>query len=68
MTDTRHGVVIQPLPLNEGGGYLAAIPEMPGCIGDGDTMEAALADVLKAKIEWLAAMKQRRAPGEKWPK
>lgn len=35
-------IVIEPLSEAEGGGYMAVVPDLPGCMSDGDTPEEAL--------------------------
>ncbi len=35
------------------GGYTATIPELPGCISEGDTVEKALANVREAAALYL---------------
>ncbi len=35
------------------GGFIARAPDLPGCMGDGDTPEAAEADCRAAALEWL---------------
>ena len=52
MTDLVYRVVIRPLPADEGGGYVATVPDLRGCMGDGDTPQDALIDCLKAIEEW----------------
>jgi predicted RNase H-like HicB family nuclease len=49
----------------DGGGWLATVPALLGCMGDGDTPEAALADAGRAIIEWHAAAQAlgREIPG-----
>lgn len=42
----------------DGGGWLATESALPGCTGDGDTPEAALADAESAIIEWIDAARQ----------
>jgi antitoxin HicB len=39
----------------DGGGWLAEVPELPGCLSDGETPEDALANVREAIECWLAA-------------
>jgi predicted RNase H-like HicB family nuclease len=36
------------LPDTEAGGYTAIVPSLPGCISEGDTMEAAVANIREA--------------------
>jgi len=37
----------------EGGGIVATVPDLPGCISDGETPEAALANVRDAVAAWI---------------
>lgn len=48
-------VVLRPLSEEEGAGWLATIPALPGCTGDGDTEMAAIEDVRLAALEWADA-------------
>jgi len=54
-TDTGYAIVVEPLAEADGGGWLASVPALPGCMADGDTPEAALADAESAIAEWLSA-------------
>ena len=62
---TEYAIMVEPLAEADGGGWLATVPALPGCMGDGDTPEAALADAANAIIEWHAAAKVlgREVPG-----
>jgi antitoxin HicB len=62
---TEYAIMVEPLSDADGGGWLATVPALPGCMGDGDTPEAALADAEAAIIEWHAAAKAlgREVPG-----
>ena len=40
-----HKGVIEPLSEEDGGGFLATVPELPGCMSDGETRAEALANV-----------------------
>ena len=53
-----YAIMIEPLPEADGGGWLATVPVLPGCMGDGDTPEAALADAEAAIVAWLAAARR----------
>ncbi|MDX2222313.1 MAG: toxin-antitoxin system HicB family antitoxin [Rhodospirillaceae bacterium] len=44
--------VVRPLTADEGGGYLCEIVEFPGCLGDGETPAAAIADAKSALKAW----------------
>lgn len=48
-------VVLRPLSEDEGGGWLATIPALPDCTGDGETEVEALGDVRLAALEWADA-------------
>jgi antitoxin HicB len=53
-----YAVMIEPLSEADGSGWLASVLALPGCMGDGDTREEALADVERAITEWKDAAKQ----------
>lgn len=46
-------IVIEPLPEADGGGFLATVPELPGCMSDGETCAGALANVEDAIGAWI---------------
>ena len=48
-------VNLRPLTLDEGGGWLATIPALPGCTGDGESEMKAIEDVRLAALEWAHA-------------
>ena len=55
-------MVTYALSRAEGGGWLATIPDLPGCTGDGDTEVEAIADVREAALGWIeAALEMGRA-------
>ncbi|MGN0436501.1 MAG: type II toxin-antitoxin system HicB family antitoxin [Wujia sp.] len=37
------------------GGFVISFPDLPGCITCGETIEAAIANAMEAKKEWLEA-------------
>ena len=49
-----HGyrVIIEPLSKEDGGGF-ATVPELPGCMSDGQTRQEALANVEDAIEVWI---------------
>ncbi|MCC6983318.1 MAG: type II toxin-antitoxin system HicB family antitoxin [Bauldia sp.] len=51
-------VVIQPLADEDGGGFLALAPDLPGCVSDGDTPEQALANIRDAIESWLSEARE----------
>ncbi len=46
----------------EDGGYIADIPDLESCSAFGETPEAALAELEKAKSAWLDAARAARKP------
>jgi antitoxin HicB len=55
MTRLEYPVVVEPLPEEDGGGFTAIVPDLPGCMSDGDTPEEALANVRDAIATWIEA-------------
>lgn len=58
----KYPVLVRPLDEEEGGGYLAEVPDLPGCMSDGETQEEALANVGEAIDEWIASAKDMGRP------
>jgi antitoxin HicB len=55
-------VMLRALHAEDGGGYLAVVPDLPGCMSDGDTPAEAVQNVTAAIDEWIAeAMRLNRA-------
>lgn len=44
----------------EVGGYTVTIPELPGCISEGDTFEKALANIEEAASLYIEVMKKKK--------
>ena len=64
VADSRspYKVVIEQLSQEDGGGYLATVPELPGCMSDGASRAEALANVEDAIATWIhCASKMGRA-------
>jgi predicted RNase H-like HicB family nuclease len=57
-------VVISHLSDEDGGGYLATVPELPGCMADGETRAEALERIEDAMLTWAFAAKEmgRKVP------
>ena len=49
---TAYEVTLRPLSADEGGGWFATVPALPGCMGDGETEMEAIEDVRLAALEW----------------
>ena len=65
MQKLEYRVVIEPLAAKDGGGFVATVPDLPGCMSDGDTPEGALANVRDAIAAWI---EEARALGRAVPK
>ena len=55
-----YAVRIERLAEKDGGGYVATVPDLPGCMSDGDTPEEALKNVQEAVASWTDAASQRQ--------
>ena len=58
MSAQDYEIHIRPLSDEEGGGYLATVPELPGCKSDGETPQEALENVLDAIGCWIEAAQE----------
>jgi len=52
---SEYKIEITPLPKEEGGGFLATFPDLPGCMADGETMQQALIEAEDAFNCWMKA-------------
>jgi antitoxin HicB len=64
MTKLDYSVLIEPLKAEDGGGFLATVPDLPGCASDGESAEEALVNVQSAIREWI---EEARAQGRTVP-
>ena len=64
MRTIDYAVLIEPLSDEDGGGFLATVPDLPGCMSDGDTREAAARNIEDAIACWL---EEARAIGRDIP-
>ncbi len=55
MSRLEYPVIVSPLPEQDGGGFLATVPDLPGCMSDGDTPEEAISNVQDAISVWIEA-------------
>jgi antitoxin HicB len=55
MSRLEYPVMVEPLPPEDGGGFVATVPDLPGCMSDGATPEEALSNVQDAIITWIEA-------------
>ncbi len=64
MRKPDYAVLIEPLPEEEGGGFLATVPDLPGCMSDGETREEAARNIDDAIACWI---EEARAIGRAVP-
>jgi predicted RNase H-like HicB family nuclease len=58
MNARDYEVDVKPLAEELGGGYVGIVPELPGCMSDGETPEEALANAYDAAEAWLEAARE----------
>ena len=58
----RYRIALRPLTADEGGGWLAEAPELPGCTSDGETPLQVLDNVMDAIACWIEAAEQDGRP------
>lgn len=51
----EYAVLVEPLAPEDGGGFLATVPDLPGCMSDGETPEEAITNVQDAIDAWIEA-------------
>jgi antitoxin HicB len=62
MEDREYPVILKPLCDEDGGGYLAYVPDLPGCVSDGATEAEALANVQDALAAWMERAREMGHP------
>ena len=55
MTRLTYPVVIEPLRPGDGGGFLALVADLPGCISDGASPKKVVANLRDAIATWIEA-------------
>jgi antitoxin HicB len=62
MAETLPRFEIRPLSDDDGGGYLIEFPDYPGCMADGETPEAAIAEGRDALASYVATLRELGRP------
>ena len=65
MSALNYSVLVEPLSVEDGGGFLASVPDLPGCMTDAETPEEAVRRIHDAIAEWI---EEARATGREVPK
>jgi antitoxin HicB len=61
----KHGdytIIIEPASVEDGGGFFALVPDLPGCMSDGETYEQAAHNVVGAIESWIEAATEMGRP------
>ena len=58
MNISGYAIIVEPLAEEDGGGFVATVPDLPGCMSDGETPEEALANVEDAIRTWIEAARE----------
>ena len=53
-----YSLTVTPLPEDDGGGYLVLIPDLPGCMADGATIDEAVDEARDAFEAWAMAERE----------
>ena len=59
---TDYAVTVMPLSAADGGGFVAMVRDLPGCMSDGQTPQEALANVQDAIACWIEAAHELGRP------
>jgi antitoxin HicB len=62
MMRREYSVVIEPLSHEDGGGFLTTVPDLPGCMSDGETREEAARSIADAIDAWIEEAKRLGRP------
>lgn len=55
-------LIVEPLSAEDGGGFVAFAPDLPGCMSDGETPEEAVVNVKDAIVCWIEAAHDQGHP------
>lgn len=58
----RYTIIIDPLPEEDGGGFVATVPDLPACMSDGATEFEAVQNVQDAISCWIEAAEKEHRP------
>lgn len=62
MENRNYPFITEPLSEADGGGWISYVPDLPGCMSDGDTPQASAASVLDAIAAWIDEAKATGRP------
>jgi antitoxin HicB len=62
MSALEYPLLLEPLSREDGGGFVAIVPDLPGCMSDGETPEEAIANLKDAIAVWIEAAREMGRP------
>lgn len=62
MDPRAYPVIIRPLPPEDGAGFMAEVPDLPGCAAGGSTPAEATENVQRAITAWIETANRRGLP------
>ena len=62
MDPRAYPVIVRPLAPDDGGGFVAEVPDLPGCMSDGGTPAEAIENVQGAITSWIEAAEELGRP------
>jgi antitoxin HicB len=62
MRNLQYPITLRPLAKDEGGGWLAEFPDLPGCLADGATPEEAMKEAVDAARSWIKTARAHNDP------
>jgi predicted RNase H-like HicB family nuclease len=73
MTRGEYPIVIEVLSPKDGGGFVATVPDLPGCMSDGETREEATRSIADAIDAWIEEATRMGRPipdplAQSWPR
>jgi predicted RNase H-like HicB family nuclease len=62
MKHSDYTIITEPASVEDGGGFLAFVPDLPGCMSDGETYGQAAHNVVGAIESWIEAAAEMARP------
>lgn len=62
MQETAYPVIVRPVSPEDGVGYVAEVPDLPGCTAGGVTLADATSAAREAIRSWIATAERRGEP------
>ena len=54
----KYAIMVFPLSKQDGGGFVGVVPDLPGCMSDGETAEEAARNAQDAIADWVGTAKK----------